>query len=115
MAFLKTLTDERVRCEKAPFDHLQLFIPNGHPGDETSVTEDGVTGQSVDSFLELPAVGYGDLGTAGLSLDCLGPFEAGLEAPSALTVVEPEPPVSPEPQVSSKPPKAPKASKNKKK
>ena len=31
--FLLTLTDERVRLEQAPFDHPQLFVPNGHPGD----------------------------------------------------------------------------------
>jgi hypothetical protein len=29
VAFLLTLTDERVRKETAPFDHPQLFIPNG--------------------------------------------------------------------------------------
>ena len=26
---MKTLTDERVRNESAPFDHPELFIPNG--------------------------------------------------------------------------------------
>lgn len=56
VAFLKSLTDERVRFEKAPFDHPQLFIPNGHPGDQNSVTDDG-TGKATDTFLELPAVG----------------------------------------------------------
>jgi len=55
--FLKALTDERVRLDKAPFDHPQLFIPNGHPGDTASVTNDG-TGQATDgTLLELPAVG----------------------------------------------------------
>ena len=29
VAFLLTLTDERVRCEKAPFDHPSIDIPNG--------------------------------------------------------------------------------------
>lgn len=29
VAFMKTLTDERVRNESAPFDHPELFIPNG--------------------------------------------------------------------------------------
>ncbi|OLE97591.1 MAG: hypothetical protein AUG75_06415 [Cyanobacteria bacterium 13_1_20CM_4_61_6] len=29
VAFLKSLTDERVRFAKAPFDHPQLVIPNG--------------------------------------------------------------------------------------
>lgn len=30
VAFLKSLTDERVLYEKAPFDHPSLCIPNGH-------------------------------------------------------------------------------------
>ncbi|WP_458646418.1 hypothetical protein [Nostoc sphaeroides] len=56
VAFLKGLTDERVRYEKAPFDHPQLFVPNGHPGNQTFVSDDG-TGKATDSFLEIPAVG----------------------------------------------------------
>jgi cytochrome c peroxidase len=32
VAFLKSLTDERVRNESAPFDHPEIFIPNGDPG-----------------------------------------------------------------------------------
>ncbi|NMG07920.1 cytochrome c peroxidase [Brasilonema sp. UFV-L1] len=63
VAFLKALTDERVRYQKAPFDHPQLFVPNGHPGNQNSVTidsnvktNDGIT-QATDSLLEIPAVG----------------------------------------------------------
>ncbi|WP_414587388.1 cytochrome-c peroxidase [Scytonema sp. PCC 10023] len=63
VAFLKALTDERVRNQKAPFDHPQLFVPNGHPGNQNSVTndpsvqtQDGVT-QATDALLEIPAVG----------------------------------------------------------
>ncbi|MBP5975602.1 cytochrome C peroxidase [Brasilonema sp. CT11] len=63
VAFMKGLTDERVRNQKAPFDHPQLFIPNGHPGDQNSVTidpnvktQDGTT-QATDSLLEIPVVG----------------------------------------------------------
>jgi cytochrome c peroxidase len=29
VAFMKSLTDERVRNQKAPFDHPELFVPNG--------------------------------------------------------------------------------------
>lgn len=30
VAFMKSLTDDRVRCSKAPFDHPELLIPVGH-------------------------------------------------------------------------------------
>lgn len=56
VTFMKGLTDERVRYEKAPFDHPQLKVPNGHPGDQNSVTNDG-TGQATDSLREIAAVG----------------------------------------------------------
>lgn len=56
VAFLSTaLTDQRVVEQKAPFDHPQLFVPNGHktilgfpiPG----------IGGAQDDLLEIPAVG----------------------------------------------------------
>ncbi len=56
VAFLKGLTDERVRYRQAPFDHPQLFIPNGHPGNQTAVTNDG-TGKATDTLMEISAVG----------------------------------------------------------
>lgn len=56
VAFLKSLTDERVRTHKAPFDHPQLFIPNGHLGTDRSVSSDG-QGRAKDLMMELPAVG----------------------------------------------------------
>jgi len=56
VAFMQSLTDERVRYERAPFDHPQLFITNGHPGDQNAVTNDG-TGQATTTVIELPAVG----------------------------------------------------------
>jgi cytochrome c peroxidase len=54
--FMQSLTDDRVRFERAPFDHPQLFITNGHPGDQNAVTNDG-TGQATTTVIELPAVG----------------------------------------------------------
>jgi len=62
VAFMKSLTDERVRYERAPFDHPQLFITNGHPGDQNAVTNDG-KGQATTTMLELPAVGRYGLST----------------------------------------------------
>jgi len=63
VAFLQGLTDERVRFQRSPFDHPQLFVPKGHPGDQNAVTidtnvttSDGTT-QAADALLEIPAVG----------------------------------------------------------
>lgn len=58
LKFLNALTDDRVRLKKAPFDHPQLFVPNGHPGDTNSVTSDG-NGYATDSLLEIKATGAG--------------------------------------------------------
>jgi len=55
VAFLKALTDERVRRAAAPFDHPQLFVPNGHPGNTQNVIQRN--GQAVDALLEIPATG----------------------------------------------------------
>ncbi|MEH2090013.1 cytochrome-c peroxidase [Nostoc sp.] len=63
VAFLKALTDDRVRFDKAPFDHPQLFIPNGHVGNTNYVVNDG-TGKATDDTVEIPAVGRsGNSGT----------------------------------------------------
>jgi cytochrome c peroxidase len=56
IAFLLTLTDDRVRYQMAPFDHPQLFVANGHIGSSTLVQE-GEKGQAKDIFLEIPATG----------------------------------------------------------
>src|SRR5262249_20191468 len=57
VAFLsRPLTDPRVRNQRAPFDHPQLFVPNGHAlqGSHPRVTSEGV---AQDILLEVPAVG----------------------------------------------------------
>jgi cytochrome c peroxidase len=56
VAFLKSLTDERVRWERAPFDHPSIRVPHGAAGDNTTLVLDG-GGLAVDEFLDLPAVG----------------------------------------------------------
>jgi hypothetical protein len=33
VAFIKSTTDERVRFERAPFDHPEITVPNGHETD----------------------------------------------------------------------------------
>jgi len=57
VAFLRTLTDERVLYQRAPFDHPQLFVPNGHFGDSTWVRDADRDGRADDSMVEIPAVG----------------------------------------------------------
>ncbi len=69
--FLVSLTDRRVKCEKAPFDHPQLFVSHGHPGDETGVTESAKAGQATQTTVVIPAVGAAGLPAA----NCLKPFD----------------------------------------
>jgi cytochrome c peroxidase len=61
VAFMMALTDDRVRYERAPFDHPQLCVPNGHPGDTTHVTTDKPAnpGQATDQTRCIPATGAG--------------------------------------------------------
>jgi cytochrome c peroxidase len=77
VAFLKALTDDRVRWEKAPFDHPELRVPNGHPINENQVTRDGPLRQAVDDLVDIPAVGAA--GRAAKKLPPLMPFDAGLK------------------------------------
>jgi cytochrome c peroxidase len=72
VAFLKTLTDERVRWEKAPFDHPEIRVPHGHNPDKNGDKPD----QAADEWLEVPAVGKtGRTSEQG----ALMPFEAYLQ------------------------------------
>lgn len=66
VAFLKALTDDRVRWEVAPFDHPQLFIPNGAIGDEYAVTDSG-NGIAEEEWKEIPMVGAAGRYAKGLS------------------------------------------------
>jgi hypothetical protein len=72
VAFLKSLTDERVRWEKAPFDHPQILIPHGHQ--ETADPQNLTLAK--DSFLNVPAVGKGG---RSLLLGPLKPFQNYLD------------------------------------
>ena len=57
VAFLgRPLTDPRVVRQRAPFDHPQLFVPNGVSmrNGRPRVTDEGV---ARDIFIEIPAVG----------------------------------------------------------
>ena len=63
VAFLKALSDDRVRYERAPFDHPELCVPAGHEEDKPGVLLPGLSPWFVTSAAEkwrtVPAVGLG--------------------------------------------------------
>lgn len=61
IAFMLALTDERVRWQRAPFDHPQLWVPNGLNADGT------------DNLVEIPATGAAGGAALGRFLN-LNPF-----------------------------------------
>ncbi len=77
LALLKSFTDERVRYEKAPFDHPEIKVPNGHAGDHISVTAGNPLSAELatEEFLVIPPVG------ANGSQTPLLPFESYLQVP----------------------------------
>ena len=65
--FLKSLTDDRVRYEKAPFDHPELPVPHGHAASsEVNPLSDVL---AADEFIIIPAVGAEGRATALLPFD----------------------------------------------
>lgn len=56
VAFLKALTDERVRNHQAPFDHPEIVISHGHMYDDYYVIG-GYMGNAIDQGFRIPAVG----------------------------------------------------------
>jgi hypothetical protein len=63
-----------VRFERAPFDHPEILVPNGHEGDHLGVTAGNVLhpNLALDQTLVIPAVG------ASGSSQALTSFDAGL-------------------------------------
>lgn len=50
--FMRSLTDRRVQCDQAPFDHPQLSLPHGH------TTQPGARpGTAAEQRVSLPAIG----------------------------------------------------------
>ena len=82
VAFMKALTDERVRWEMAPFDHPELLIPNGAALDENGEAQLGPLNlnDSDDYLLTLPAVG-----ASGRAAQGLPPVKGFLEENSSNT------------------------------
>lgn len=85
--FLKTFTDDRVAFERAPFDHPSLNVPNGHTGDQNTVTGGNVLLAALgsDQVRAIPAVG-----SAG-NAQALPTFDAILPG----TATPPPPPPTP--------------------
>jgi cytochrome c peroxidase len=58
VAFLRNaLTDQRVACQKAPFDHPELVIPHGHVGSTRSVSTNRNDVKALDETLHLAEAG----------------------------------------------------------
>jgi hypothetical protein len=58
VAFLgRPVTDSRVVQQKAPFDHPQLFVANGHQMGHGGVPRVNDEGVARDNVLTIPAVG----------------------------------------------------------
>jgi hypothetical protein len=54
------LTDPRVANQLAPFDHPQLFVPNGHPADANGYpvqNDPAIPGEATDQLLTIPQTG----------------------------------------------------------
>jgi cytochrome c peroxidase len=56
-AFMKTLTDERVRFERAPFDHPELCVSTGHVEERQPATDGSARNSAADRWASIPAVG----------------------------------------------------------
>ncbi|MDX1980753.1 MAG: cytochrome c peroxidase [Bryobacteraceae bacterium] len=63
VAFMKALTDDRVRFERAPFDHPELCVPDGHPEAGAGVLSPGGSPAfpraAAERWVAIPAVGAG--------------------------------------------------------
>lgn len=55
VAFLKSLSDDRARFERAPFDHPEICIPTGYP--DVPSADPAFPLSAVDRWAGIPAVG----------------------------------------------------------
>jgi len=74
--FMRSLTDRRVQCDEAPFDHPALSVPHGH-----EAREGERAGAAADRRFLLPAVGAsGYAGDSGLCIPNAGDlFAPGMQ------------------------------------
>jgi len=71
MAFLLTMTDNRVRRESAPFDHPEIFVPITGTAPVSPGSRDLLVANSTD-FQQIPAIG--ENGRDGIFTPLLGTF-----------------------------------------
>ncbi len=83
VAFLRSLTDERVRHAAAPFDHPELLLPNGHLAPEN--------GAPVDNLVIIPATGREGGSATQTFAEALRSFDAEAFTGESLPVAEFEP------------------------
>jgi cytochrome c peroxidase len=93
-AFLRALSDDRVRFQKAPFDHPSLCVPNGHLTDTSGqlVTDPAQRGLvAVDKWALVPEVGRAGAGVPLQTFDELlrGVGNDGSRANTMTTACEP--------------------------
>jgi len=55
VAFLKSLSDDRVRFERAPFDHPEICVPTGYP--DAPSADPAFPLSLLDRWAGIPAVG----------------------------------------------------------
>lgn len=70
VAFLEALTDDRVRCQRAPFDHPEIILPEGHKKFSNGNLKDDGLGQGKDRITVIKRVGRNGTGEG----NCLLPF-----------------------------------------
>jgi len=66
VAFLKSLTDLRVRFSRAPFDHPTITIPNGHPGNQNAITQTQTLGPNLGADETITLFATGKFGAGNL-------------------------------------------------
>ncbi len=69
--FLKTLTDDRVRYQQAPFDHPSITVKSGHPGNNNQITANNPLSSALgaDQTIVIPAVGAQGIATPLIPFD----------------------------------------------
>ncbi len=74
VAFLLSLSDERVRFARTPFNHPSICLPDGHEGDQVKIQVD-MNAKAIDRFRCIDAVGAKGSTVPAARLLGLNPFQ----------------------------------------